>query len=320
LSRGGVTLSSSNQEEQGNHTMQVSTMLLAAALAMFGTQNMSGGADQAPTILPNCTINAIHDAPVPADLPAQQGGTLKSIAVKVGDPVKKGDVLATVDDELEKLSLEVSRQRLVMAQEEADNDVNVRYADAAAGVHNYRYQMVMSAVDKVPDAYSKSEVMTYLLQANQFVLQKEQAEHEQNLARISVRVREAENKLAEHELARREIKAPVDGVIEEVKQVVGDWVRAGDPIVRLVQMDRLKINGSLPYDPLTPAAVRGKPVTVKVRLAGGREQAFAGRVDSTGSVYGRGDFDIIVEVENQKGADGDWMLMPGMTATIEIHH
>lgn len=299
--------------------MQVSTMMLAAALTMFGTQNMSAVGAPAPTILPNCTVGAIHDSSVPADLPAQQGGTLRSIAVKVGDHVQKGDVLATVDNELEQLSLEVSKQRLVMAEEEAENDVNVRYADAAAGVHNYRYRMVRDAVERVPDAYSKSEVMTYLLQANQFVLQKEQAEHEQKLARLSVRVREAEYKLAEHELSRREIKAPVDGVVEDVKQVVGDWVRAGDPIVRLVQMDRLKINGSLPYDPLTPAAVRDKPVTVKVLLAGGREQAFAGRVDSTGSVYGRGEFDIVVEVKNEKGPDGDWMLMPGMTATIEIH-
>jgi multidrug resistance efflux pump len=300
--------------------MQISTMMLAAALTMFGTQNMSEAADGTPTILPNCTVDALHDSEVPADLPAQQGGTLRSIAARVGDYVKKGDILATVDDELEKLSLEVSKQRLVMAQEEADNDVNERYAKTAAMVHEYRYKMVEEAVQSVPDAYSKSEVMTYLLQAQQFVLQTEQAVHERGLALLSVRVREAEYELAKHELARRQIKAPVDGVIEEVKHVVGDWVRAGEPIVRLVQMDRLKINGSLHYDPLTPADVRGKDVTVTVNLARGRVGTFKGIVDSTGSVYGRGEFDIVVEVTNERDPDsGDWLLMPGMTATIEIH-
>jgi macrolide-specific efflux system membrane fusion protein len=300
--------------------MQISAMMLTAALTMFGTQNMSTGADGSSIVLPDCVVDAIHNSEVPADLPAQQGGVLRSIKVKVGDQVKKGDVLATVDDELEKLSLEVSMQRLVMAQEEANNDVNVRYAKAAAGVHEFRYKMVEEAVQRVPDAYSKSEVMTYLLQANQFVLQTEQAIHEQNLAQLAVRVREAEYKLAEHELARRQIKAPVDGVIEEVIQLEGDWVRAGDPIVRLMQMDRLKINGRFTYGPLTPADVRGKPVVVTVPLARGQVGRFEGVVDSTSAKYAAGgEIAIIVEVINQRDPQsGDWLLMPGMRGEMHI--
>ncbi len=304
--------------------MQVSTMMLAAALTMFGTQNMSAGADGDPTVLTGCLVEAMYDSFVPADLPAQQGGTLRSIAVKVGDHVEAGTVLATVDNELEKLSLVASQERLDMAKKEAENDVNIRYATVAAAVHKSHYDAVAEAVSNVPDSYSNAQVMTVLLQARQFLLQKEQAEHEQDLAGMSVRVREAESKLAEHELARREIKAPVAGVIEEVMPVVGDWVRAGDPIVQLVQMDRLRIKGALLYDPHTPASVRGKPVLVKVHLAGDSPNGpseFTGIVDSAGSIIGRdGRFHISVEVENRKHPQtGDWLLMPGMNdATIEI--
>ena len=297
--------------------MQVSALMLTAALTMFGTQNMGRNADTNLTKLP-CRVEAIHDSDVPADLPAQQGGTLQSFAVKVGDYVKKGDVLATVDSELEKLSLDVSLQRLEMAREEAENDVNVRYAKKASSVANFKAQTVMEAVDDVKNTFSKSEVMTYLLTAEQFALQTEQAEHEQNLARMSVKVRQAEYDLAQHELARRQIKAPVDGVIEDVKHVVGDWVRAGEPIVRLIQLDRLKINSSLPYDPLTPAHVRGKSVVVTVPLAGKHVESFEGVVDSTGSDFGRGEIRIIVEVINKKDANGDWMLMPGMKGEMQI--
>ena len=297
--------------------MQVSTMLLTAALTMFGTQNMGQSAEANPTKL-RCEIKAIHDSLVPADLPAQQGGTLRNIAVKVGDYVKEGDVLATVDNEMERLSLDVSKQRLEMAREEAENDVNVRYADKASSVANFKYQTVRSAIDDVPDTFSKSEVITYLLTAEQFLLQKEQAEHEQNLARMSVRVREAEYELAKYELARREIKAPVSGVVEDVKRVVGDWVRAGDPVVRLIQLDHLKIESALPYNPLTPADVRGKPVTVWVPLAGGTVE-FKGVVDATGSDFRRGEIRIIVEVENKKDAKGDYMLLPGMKGEMQIH-
>ncbi|MHB8898982.1 MAG: efflux RND transporter periplasmic adaptor subunit [Thermoguttaceae bacterium] len=298
--------------------MPISSLLLSAALSMFGTQNMAATASDSSTVV-DCLVVAIHDSFVPADLPAQQGGVLRAIHVKVGDQVKKGDALATIDDEMEKLSLEVSKQRLVMAEAEAGNDVNVRYADVAGKVARYKYQTVVEAIAKVPETFSKSEVMTYSLTADQFVLQKEQAEHEQNLAKLSVRVREAEYKLAEQEMTRRQIKAPVDGVIEEVKVYEGDWVRAGDPIVRLVQMDRLKINASLRYGPLSPADVRGKPVVVTVELAHGQVGRFEGRVDSTGSDYGTGEIDLIVEVINQKDPkSGDWLLMPNMKGQMQI--
>ena len=301
--------------------MQISAMMLTVALTMFGTQNMSQAGEDAPNILRNCTVEAKHNSFIPADLPAQQGGTLQTIAVKVGDQVKAGDVVAMVDNELEKLQLDASKQRLAMAQEEAENDVNIRYAIVAHLVAEQEYRAVVEAVRETPDAFTTTQVAKYSLSVDQLKLQREQAEHEQNLAGMSVRVREAEYKLAEHELARRQIKAPVDGVVDAVECVVGDWVRAGDPIVRLVKMDQLRIKGTLEYDPLTPADVRGKPVTVTVELARGRVQPFKGHVDSTGSLFGRGEFEIEVEVENQRDPPetGDWLLMPGMTATVEIH-
>lgn len=298
--------------------MQISTALLAA-LTMFGTPNMSAATDASTTIIPDCVVVAIHDSDVPADLPAQQGGVLRTINVKIGDHVTEGDVLATVDDQQEKLSLEVSRQRLVMAEKEADNDVNERYARAAAGVYQYRYKMVEEAVQKVPDAYSQSEVMTYLLQANQYALQTEQAVHERNLAQLAVRVREAEFELAKHELERRQIRAPVDGVIEDVYPVDGDWVRAGDPIVRLIKMDRLNIKGTFAYGQLTPGDVRGKNVIVRVPLARGQVGEFTGKVDSTGADFGSGEIKIIAEVQNRTDPQTkDWLLMPGMRGEMQI--
>jgi multidrug resistance efflux pump len=306
--------------KKDNIAMQISAMMLTAALTMFGTQNMSQAGEDTPNVLRNCTVEAKHNSYVPADLPAQQGGTLLTIAVKVGDQVKKGDVLATVDNKLEMLQLDASKQRLAMAQEEAENDVNIRYSIIAHKVAEQEYLAVIEAVRSTRDAFTTTQVLKYSLSVDQLKLQREQAEHEQNLARMSVRVREAEYKLAEHELARRLIKAPVDGVVDDVDRVEGDWVRAGEPIVRLVKMDQLRIKGSLEYDPLTPADVRGKPVTVTVELARGKVHSFKGRVDSTGSLFGRGEFEIEVEVENEKDPNtGDWLLMPGMTATVEIH-
>lgn len=299
--------------------MQVSTMMLAATLSMFGTQNMNASAGSSPHVFEGGVV-AIRDVFIPIDLPAQEGGVLESIEVKVGDHVKKGDVLATVDDELEELRLEASEEQLARAKKEASNDINVRYADAGAKVHQFIYDSVERAIADVPESYSTSQQLKHRLTAKQFELQKEQARHELDLAEHDVRVSEAKYRLAKHELDRREIKAPVEGVIEEVKKVEGEWVRAGDEIVRLLQMDRLRVEGYVPYDPLTPADVRGKPVTVTVNLARGKVGTFKGVVDATGSYFDRGEFRVIVEVINRKDSQtGDWMIMPGMDAKVEIH-
>ena len=301
--------------------MPASSIVLAATLAMFGTQNMTTApAQDTYGVINDCQITFIYDAKVPADLPAQQGGVLRSILVKQGDDVEPGTVLALVDNSMEVLTKEAAAARLAMSQEEALNDINVIYARKAAEFHEYKYRQVLEAVEDVPDSYSRTEVMTHALQWEQYKLQIDQALHEQTLAKMSVNVRKAEDQLAEHELNRRQIKAPAKVRIVEIYPHVGEWVRAGDPIAHVVQLDKLKIDGLLPYGPVAPASLKGKTVDVFVQLAGKAEpDKFTGTVTSVDPfVEQTGNFRIHVEVQNEPDENGDWKLMEGMRADMKI--
>lgn len=299
--------------------MQLSSIVFAAALAAFGTQNMAAAAPGDPGLLQDCVVTFIYDTDIPADLPAQQGGVIRSVNVKEGDQVAVGAILAQIDDAIERTNEEAATARLEMANEEWRNDINVRYAKAAADVSLLRLRQAKEATDKVPDAYTFTELKVLELQYKQYLLQTEQAEHERNLAGMSVRVREAEKKLASYELGRRVVKSPVEGAVVEVFPRVGAWVRAGDPIARVVQLDRLRIEGYLQYGPISPADVDGKPVTVQVQLAKGQVGTFQGRIDSADPIIQGGNrFRVRAEVINQKIGE-HWALMGGMTANMQIH-
>jgi len=299
--------------------MQLASIVFAAALAAFGTQNMETAAADDPGLLRDCVVTFIYDTNIPADLPAQQGGVIRSVNVKEGDHVAVDAILAQVDDSIERTNEEASIARLEMAKEEWGNDINVRYAKMASEVYKFRLKQAMEASEKVPDAYTYTELKVLELQYRQYMLQTEQAEHEQNLAGMSVRVREAEKKLASYELGRRVIRSPVEGVVVEVFPRVGAWVRAGDPIARVVQLDRLRIEGYLQYGPISPADVDGKPVTVQVQLAKGQVGTFQGRIDSIDPIIEGGNrFRVRAEVINQKIGE-HWALMGGMIANMQIH-
>jgi multidrug resistance efflux pump len=123
-------------------------------------------------------------------------------------------------------------------------------------------------------------------------------------------------KITELDVQRRQVKAPFDGVIVEVFVHEGEWVRSGDPILRVVHMDQLRVEGSLDANRITPGDVDGKDVTVSLK---GQSQEFHGKVVwASPIVEPGGRFRVRAEVANQKNG-GHWLLRPGMGATMRIH-
>ena len=56
---------------------------------------------------------------------------------------------------------------------------------------------------------------------------------------------EAEVQAAEANLERRRITAPLDAVVVELSRHEGEWAQVGDPVMRLVRIDRLRVEGFL---------------------------------------------------------------------------
>ncbi|MBN2296762.1 MAG: HlyD family efflux transporter periplasmic adaptor subunit [Pirellulales bacterium] len=269
----------------------------------------------ATKVIPRGLVSLIEEAQVPA----QEPGELMEVVAHDGQQVSSGEVLARIDDKLAKLELDVRKTELDVAQKRSKDTVSIDYAKAAAKVLEADYWRKVKSNEQVPGSVPKAEEERALLEYEQYRQQIIKAEFELEIAVLEVKVSEAQVAAANEHIVRREIKAPWDGIVDEVHRHTGDWVNSGDPILRLVRMDHLKIKASIGVDEYTPDEVMGRPVTVKVLLARGATETFKGKIAGISPIVdGNNEFSVWAAIENKK-RNGYWILRDGMYAEMTIH-
>lgn len=264
--------------------------------------------------LPNCLLSMNEEA----EVPAQEPGVLMKIPVHEGQQVKKGETLALIDDALAKMQYNISYYKLKAAEKEAADDIGVRYAEAAAKVAESEYQQAIDANRKVEGAFPLAEVRRLLLKHREMVLSIEKSQKEMVLAALQVKVSEAELKAAEAKLERFRVTAPIDAVVVEFSRHEGEWVQPGDPLMRLVRVDRLRAEGYVSASNYIAAEIKGRSVNVVVTLARGQKETFPGKIVYVKPlIEAGGEFLVRAEIDNRKLGDV-WLLSPGLSAEMII--
>ncbi len=298
--------------------MHAALIALATAIVLSGPQQRPAMSLSSNTLtLPNCLVTLIEDV----QIPAQEAGQLTELKVKEGDQVTTGQVLAQIDDELVRRAEEVTRYELEAAKVEANNDVDVRYAKASKEVAHADLEKSMETNRNVPNTVPDMELRKLWLDLQKSTLGIEQAQHNLEVAQYKVSVGEAKHNASKQDIGRRQIKSPTDGIIVKRFTHVGEWVKPGDPVLRLVRMDKLWIEGFVDAtgpNGVMPADVDGRPVTVKVTLARNQEAVLRGKIVFVSPVVEAGaQFPVKAEVANKK-RDGHWILRPGLNADMTI--
>ena len=271
-------------------------------------------APQSPT-LPNCLVSIKDEV----EIPAKEAGELVSLKVYEGLRVKKGSRLGKVDDSEPRQKKILAEFEEKSAREQAENDVNIRYAIKAAAVAKEEYEKAVQANLQVKGTFPAAEIRRLKLAWDRAVLQIEQAELEQLVAEITADTRGAEVALAESHIERRQIIAPDDGEVVAVLKHVGEWMQPGEPVLRIVRFDVLRVEGFLRADEYDPAEIAGRPVTVEVQLARGRREKLEGKITYVSPlVQGGGEYRVWADVPNRRDQD-QWVLRPGLNATMTIH-
>lgn len=282
-------------------------MFLAAALA---------AADGEP-VLERCLVSLIQEAKVPA----REAGVLEELLAREGDVVKRGDLIARIDDNQPQMERRKAKAEHDQAVAKAESDVDVRYAVAAEKVAQVEYEKAAESDRKVPGSVTRVELNRLQLNEQKSELQIEQAQLERKVAEMAAISKGVEVDAAENSIERRLIKSPLDGVVVQVFPHQGEWMQPGDPLARVVRTDTLRVEGYVDSGRWNPEQVRDRPVTVEVPLAGGRRETFKGRIVFTSPIVeSGGDYRVFAEVENRQ-AEGSqqWLLRAGQTATMTIH-
>ena len=265
-------------------------------------------------VLPHCRVSLIEEAQVPG----REAGLLVEMNVREGQSVKAGETLGRIDDIKSAALKKVKEKELEAAVEQATNDVNVRFAVKARDVAVKEWQLVERANKNTQGAVAQIEVDKLRLNAQKADLQIEQAKFDMKVAKLTSEVKSAEVAAAEADIQLRQINSPLDGVVVHVYKHVGEWVPPGDPVVHIVRIDRLRIEGFVNAAEYSPGDIVDRPVLVEAVLTRGRKVQFKGKIifvspqDQPG-----GEYLVWADVENRQ-ENGLWLLRPGATATMTI--
>lgn len=287
----------------------------ALIVASWNAAAAAFAADEPPApVASRGLVSLIDDVMVPAP----RAGVVMNLAVKEGDQVDKNALLAQIDDEQSKLEMNAARAEREAAEAKGDSDVDVRFATATHLVAEAEHRKGVEANLKVADALSDTEIDRLKLAADQALLRIEASKHEQKLKGLDSKVFGAKEELAKLDVRRRQVTAPIPSIVAERFVRVGEWIEPGKPIVRLVKLERLRVEMFVRVADRLPSELFGRPVTVQAVLARNRRESFAGRVTFVSPlVQPGGDYRVWAEVDNRLEGD-QWLLRPGLEVEVTV--
>jgi multidrug resistance efflux pump len=271
-------------------------------------------------VIEYCELMAIRQAQLPARLP----GVLEKFEVEEGRMVTKEQVLARIDDRETQLRREVALREYEASAEQSRENIEALAAVAAKAVADAEYEDSKYANSISPNSLSPTEVRRNKLTADRAGLQVQVAEMEFRVAGINALAQRAKVDVLDHEVASRRVIAPFGGLVVERYRQEGEWVQAGEAVLRLVQMDRLYVQGMIPADKYAPHEIEGRSVKVVVNLPGGRFHEIKAVITYVGQIVeGSKDYRVRAEIDNTPVVSRDdrtyWLLSPGMSAHMVLN-
>lgn len=261
-------------------------------------------------------------------------------------PVRSAEALlkeAEQDQAQAKLSQRIAAMK-------AANDVAVRHAVKSRDTSKAEFDRAVQARKAFEKSISQTELDRLKLVLERNELEIEKAQFEKDLAelqqqiedssiieqdqiverlKLSVEQAQLQNEVdaltrdvkarmldqAKLQLARRGLRSPLDGEVAEVFRHRGEWLEPGQRVMRIVRLDRLKVEGFVDSRAIT-SSLRGAAVRVRVTLNDEDKPAIVkGKIVFISSEIDavNGQVRVWAEVENP-----DLVLRPGLPAEMII--
>ena len=256
-----------------------------------------------------------------ATISNQVEGLVTKVLVDLGDTVKAGQLLATLDTS--ELDLAVRQHTAALQQEMA----RIGITDPNATIDESATNQVRHAEATLSEARGRLERTKRL--TDEGVLSKQQLDEQQarfdvadatvKLARESVRnikatvaARKAAVDLAQKKLADARIVAPLSGLVKERLVSEGTYLKANSPVVTLVQSSTLRLRVAVPETAIESVRT-GRPVQFTVDSLPGK--LFEGRISRLAPSVNPQSRTLQLEALVNNGAG---TLRPGLFARVAI--
>lgn len=269
------------------------------------------------TVTANGTLAAYDQTTVSVKVP----GRVRVISVDLGSVVRQGMVLAQVDSEDYRLrvqqaeaSLAQARARLGLPPDGTDDRVDpeqtatVRQARAVLDEARHNRDRAARLVEQgvIAKAEFDSATATFKVAEGRYQDAYEEIRNRQGV----LAQRRSELALARQQLKDTAVVAPIDGIVQEKRTSVGEYLAAGAAVVNIVRMDPLRLRAEIPEREAHTVRT-GQDVRVTVE---GDTNVYVGKIMRLSPVIAEQNRVLMVEADVRNNGT----LRPGSFAHAEI--
>ena len=269
------------------------------------------------TVTANGTLAAFDQTTASVKVP----GRLRAISVDLGSVVARGQVIAQLEPEDYRLRVQQSeaalaqaRARLGLTPDGTDDKVDpeqtatVRQARAVLDEARFSRERAAKLVEQgvVAKADFDSADSTFKVAQGRYQDAYEEVRNRQGI----LAQRRSEVALARQQLKDTAVFAPLDGIVQEKRASVGEYLAAGAPVVNIVRMDPLRLRAEVPERDAHNIHL-GQNVRVTVE---GDANAYIGQIMRLSPVIAEQNRMLMVEADVRNNGK----LRPGSFAHAEI--
>ncbi len=227
------------------------------------------------------TLSGVSRARMETKLSFRVGGIVEAIEVKIGEKVKKGELIASVDNSEARLNYEKALDSLAKADTQRDN--------------------AKSNLNRVKGLFENNSVS---------LSEYESAKDNYATSNSAYRTEAINVDLRKQELNYYSLSAPIDGVVTEVPARKNEQIQPGDTVVTLVSGEKIAVKVGVP-GALISRVETGHEVSLEFASLRGR--VFDGEVSEVSytAASGSSTYPVTVDVKNPTSD-----VRPGMTADV----
>lgn len=248
------------------------------------------------------------------DVPALESGVLASVDVELNQPVLPQATIARLDSTLADLDVQLAKLQHVAAKQLAEDDSNVKFHQVALD----EAQEELSNFESISTSVSGSELRRLKMAVGKARLALIRTQQERSRAAVEAQLRSASVDAAQQRLDRRQIKAPLGGIVTNIHKHPGQWVEAGEPVFHIRSLDHLIVDCLIPMQAVNLSTIQGAQVRVDALKDGQPYARLSGTITSYDhEVSSRGFVRFHAKITNLQ-QDGRWVLLPGMNVRLHI--
>lgn len=252
------------------------------------------------------------------EVAAPADGFITKLDLQEGDSVAKGDILVELDKRLVEAELEVARNEAIAAIKKSEDKSEIEYAKSAEEVAKQDLDNSTELMSRRVESQGDHRKKWLEHRRSELAITVADLKRSQDIAAADVT--RAKERKAETQIDLLTVKANFPGMIATKNKDVYEWVRAGEILMRLVSLEKLRVLGRVRVDSLdaAPHLLVGAPAKITIQLYPGAREVVSGKVGFVSPVMdSAGNYVVWVEIPNQLVKD-QWLFREGMIATIEI--